>query len=319
MPQGASARILGLPAGKEHLLPRSARSLAPGSYYYVTTWAGRDTLLFRDDDDCRAWISVASALLEEVGGIRLPAWCLLPESVHLIVRDEGTALPSFMRKLLGRYSRARRDLYGTGRRLYGGERYRSVRLEEGELVAVFSHVAHLPASSGLVLFPDTWEWCSTQDWLGSSTSGITWLDPALAGCPASERAGMIRRILDTAAAPLSLAAGRGRGHAVEKRADAPRMLPSDPAGLLAKELGVRKRVLLAPKGREQRKIRHRAFEECRTRWGMNFAEIARAFGVTPGAVVQALSGPVRACRPVRTGPPRRRPVRKKDENQERLL
>lgn len=300
-------------------MPRSARSLVAGSYYYVTASAGRGILLFRDDADCRAWVSAASDLLKEMDGIRLPAWCLLPDSIHMIVKDEGTMLPSFMRKLLGRYSRARKDIYGTGRRLYGGERYRSVRLEEGELIPAFSHIAHLPAAGGLVLFPDMWQWCSTQEWLGSTASGITWLDPALSGTSASERAAMTRRILDTPCAPFSPGAGRDGVRTGEGPEKAPRMLPSDPAGLLAKEFRVRKGVLLSPKGRDQRRIRHRAFEECRTRWGMNFAEIARAFGVTPGAVVQALSGRARPGRAERAAPSRRRPVRKKDENQERLL
>lgn len=299
-------------------MPRSARSLVAGSYYYVTTRTGRGILLFRDDTDCRAWLSVASALLREMAGIRLPAWCLLPDSIHMIVRDDGTMLPSFMRKLLGRYSRTRKDLYGSGRRLYGGERYRSARLEEGELVPAFSHIAHLPSACGLVLFPEMWQWCSTQEWLGSA-SGITWFDPALSGTAESERAGMVRRILDTPCAPFSPGAGRDRGRACDLPEKAPRMLPSDPAGLLAKELRVRKGVLLAPKGREQRRMRHRAFMECRKRWGMNFAEIARAFGVTPGAVVQALSSSPRTVRLGREVRRKRSPVRRMDENQERLL
>jgi len=84
------------------------------------------------------------------------------------------------------------------------------------------------------------------------------------------------------------------------------MLPADPAGILARELSLRRGDLVRPRGLEMKRIRHKAFEICRSRWGMSFAEIARAFGVTPAAVVQALSTGEKRRRPQRRGAARQR-------------
>jgi hypothetical protein len=270
-------------------------------------------LLFRDAPDFQAWLGIAAGLLGRFDGMRIAGWCLLPESTHLLVYDEGTGLGGFMRLLQGRYSRSRTDVFGTGRRLYGAERFHSRRLAGAEgAVDALRLIHQLPASSGLVLFPDMWRWSSCAQWLSGRREPPTSDVEELDRCVEARYPSGPRGLVDDPAPPPDLKAFSAVpvDAAPTPAEHAPRMLPADPAGLLAREWGIRRTVLVSPGGREARRRRHEAFAECRRRWGMTFAEIARAFGVTPGAVIQALSPP--AARPVRKearrqASPRRRP------------
>lgn len=257
-------------------MPRTARALVEGAWYLVSSEAGPGLLLFREDRDYQAFLSCAESLARQERDIELLEWCLLPEALHLLVRDGSTSLGRYMRLLLGRYSRYRSDVRGTGRRLYGGERYRSRMLTDGSaLPGVAAWMHSLPAASGLVLFADAWRWSSIRV---SAFSGVS-LFAEIAEEPDWGSFG-------------------GTGAKVRDREPAPeRMLPADPVAIIAREFGVHRSRLVNPVGRAQKALRHRAFQECRTRWGMNFSEIARAFGVTPAAVISALSPkPVRASR-----------------------
>jgi hypothetical protein len=276
-------------------VPRTARELVPQSWYYVESRAGDGMLLFRDTSDFQSWLGIAADLLGRFDGVRMAGWCLLPESTHLLVFDEGTGLGGFMRLLQGRYSRSRTDVFGTGRRLYGAERFHSRRLAGSKAAVDALRLIHqLPASSGLVLFPDMWRWSSCAQWLSEKreppTVPVEGLDLAVEARYPSGPRGLVDDAspapdLKVLSASPVYAGPSGSGHP-------PRMLPADPAGLLAREWGVGRTILVSPGGREARRRRHEAFRECRSRWGMTFAEIARAFGVTPGAVIQALSPPV---------------------------
>jgi putative transposase len=298
-------------------LPRTARSLYPDTDYFIMSRSGEGMLLFRDDSDFATWLKILPFVQTRFPEIELLAFCLLPDAMCLVVHDSGQVLGDFMRLLQGRYSRARRDVYGSGSRLYGGERFSSIPLPgQGAIGSVLSWVHRLPAEQGLVLFPEMWKWSSFRAY----AAGEDW--PVLNG---SGRVASIlgpdvgkgfRKLVDSSSGEPDWSALRKAGdRQVPKQGSAPRMLPADPAGLVARDLGVRRGDLLKPKGLELRRLRHRAFEECRSRWGMSFAEIARAFGVTPGAVIQALAPEAPAAQPAARKPRQKAPRRaaKKEE------
>lgn len=258
-------------------MPRTARISLPGACYHAWTRAGEGLLLFRDDSDHLAFEKLAAGLLARFPGIRVAGWCALPDELHLTASDEGSDFTSFMRLLLGRYSRHRKDLRGTGRRLYGGERYRSRAFEDrSALTRIADWIHSLPVERGLVLFADSWRW--------SGLRGTIPVQPR-PGLPAE-------------------AAEPDWGSICRSTAPPPpggdRMVPDDPAGIIAREMGIHRSRLVNPRGREDRALRHRAFRECRDRWGMTWAGIARSFGVTPAAVISAVAGRRPAGRPRRS-------------------
>lgn len=253
--------------------------------------SGDGMLLFRDDSDCSAWMRILPSVQARFPGVELLAFCLLPDAMYLMIHDSGEELGDFMRLLQGRYSRARTDVYGSGTRLYGGERFQSIPLPGADrMKSVFSWIHRLPSEHGLVLFPDMWRWSSFRAY----AAGEDW--PALNGARRMRDLlgpdpGMVfKGLVDSRSGEPDWAGLRksGEDHGPVPT-PGPRMLPADPAGLLARDLGVRRTDLLKPRGLELRRLRHSAFLECRSRWDMSFAEIARAFGVTSGAVIQALA------------------------------
>lgn len=262
-------------------MPRKARVSIDGGFYLVSARSGRGLLLFREDSDYASFSRIASPLLPE-NGLRLLSWCLLPGSAHLLLCGDGAGVKRFMRLLLGRYSRTREDVRGSGTGLYGGERYRSrVFTDRAELPAVIRFLHSLPVREGAVLFADAWNWSSLRGSKSTRRDGLK-ADPAL-----SELTGGAR-----------LEPGQGEPEPDWPRfllkaqatppAPAERLLPADPAAILAREFKVHRSRLVNPRGREQQALRHAAFRACRDRWGMNYSEIARTFGVTPAAVINAI-------------------------------
>lgn len=262
-------------------MPRKARVSIDGGFYLVSARSGRGLLLFREDTDYASFSRIASPLLPETG-VRLLSWCLLPVSAHLLLFGDGAGVKRFMRLLLGRYSRTREDVRGTGTGLYGGERYRSrVFTDRAELPSVIRFLHSLPTREGAVLFADAWNWSSLRGSKPARKDGLK-ADPAL-----SELTG-----------GAGLEPGQGEPEPdwtrfllkaqATTQAPAERLLPADPAAILAREFKVHRSRLVNPRGRDQQALRHAAFRTCRDRWGMNYSEIARTFGVTPAAVINAL-------------------------------
>lgn|GEM_PF-576700 len=274
-------------------MPRTARTLRSDTDYFIVSRAGPGFLLFREDSDFSSWIRILPSVQARFPGVELLAFCLLPDAMCMVVHDSGTDLGDFMRLLLGRYSRSRKDVYGTGARLYGGERFASTPLPSSEAArAALCWIHGLPREHGLVLFPEMWRWSSFRAYSSGEDMPVLTGSARASALLGSDRA-LFARMVDAQEPEPDWGSfrrtGVGGGGGGAESDEGPRMLPADPAGLLAKDLGVRRADLLKPRGRPLRRLRHAAFETCRQKWGMTYAEIARAFGVTPGAVIQALS------------------------------
>ncbi len=281
-------------------MPRRARVSIENGFYLVSARAGRGLLLFRDANDFKAFSVLAGVLLDG-SGIGLLAWCLLPDSCNLLLQAGGDGLKRFMRLLLGRYSRTRTDVRGSGLGLYGGERYSSRAFTDAsELPGVIRFIHSLPARDGLVLFSEAWEWTSLRHGKPHGRAGLS-VSPALAGLTSGSD------LAPDPDEPEPDWSGFEIRQPSEPAPPAERFVPADPAAILAREYRVHRSRLVNPRGREQQALRHEAFRECRARWGMNFSEVARAFGVTPAAVINAVGKPEPSMRrepPADTGPGR---------------
>ncbi len=271
------------------IMPRRARVILENGFYLVSARAGPGLLLFRDADDFEAFSALAGALLDE-SRIGLLAWCLLPDSCCMLLRAGGDDLKRFMRLLLGRYSRIRTDVRGSGVGLYGGERYSSRAFTDASaLPGVIRFIHSLPARDGPVLFAEAWKWTSLRQTKPRGRAGLS-ISPALAGLTSG---------FDPVPDPDEPEPDWSGFEIRQSPGPAPpaeRFVPADPAAILAREYRVHRSRLVNPRGREQQALRHEAFRECRARWGMNYSEVARAFGVTPAAVINAVGGPERSMR-----------------------
>jgi putative transposase len=147
-------------------MPRAPRTDVGGLVYHVLNRANARAPLFDDAIDYRSFTEL---LAEERAhtGMRLLAWCLMPNHWHLVLwpRADGD-LARFVRRLTQRHTQARHRRQGTlGQgHLYQG-RYKAFLVQDDpHLLAVCRYVERNPLRAGLVT--------SAADWPHSSLSQL---------------------------------------------------------------------------------------------------------------------------------------------------
>ena len=131
-------------------MPRQTRIEYPGALYHVTTRTNRGEPLFRAPE-------AVEELLAELGtacrktGWRVPAFCVLPDHVHLVLETPLANLVSGMKWWLGTFSLRYNRRHGLRGHLFAA-RYRAVPVDpEGPfLFEACLHVWLNPARAGLL-------------------------------------------------------------------------------------------------------------------------------------------------------------------------
>jgi len=137
-----------------------------GLIYHVWNRANGNLQIFDDEADYAAFEKVLAQAVERTG-IRLLAWCLMPNHWHLVLwpRKERD-LSEFMRWLslthTQRWHSRRRDA-GSGH-LYQG-RFKSFPVQEdGHFPAIVRHIERNPLRAKLVKRAEKWRWSSLWAW-----------------------------------------------------------------------------------------------------------------------------------------------------------
>ncbi len=175
-------------------MPRMARVVVPGLPHHVTQRGNRRQRTFFSADHYQTYLSLLRAWAPRTG-VRIWAYCLMPNHVHLIVVPaHGNALAACMREVHSRYSlqiNAERDWRG---HLWQA-RFASFVMDPAYAVAAARYVAMNPVRAGLVAQPNEWSYSSVGVHLGLAHDGIVdtagygglvddW--PALLACKAQD-------------------------------------------------------------------------------------------------------------------------------------
>jgi putative transposase len=142
---------------------RPRRVSAGGYIYHVLNRGNGRTTIFRKDGDFTAFEQVLSEALERVPGVRLLAYCLMPNHWHLVVwpRKDGE-LSDFMYWLSLTHTQrwhAQHKKVGQGH-LYQG-RFKSFPIaDDDHCLAVCRYVERNALRAGLVKRADRWRWGS---------------------------------------------------------------------------------------------------------------------------------------------------------------
>lgn len=142
-------------------MARLARITLPGIPYHVTQRGNRRQPVFFRDDDYRTYL----ALLREQGerwGLRVWAYCLMTNHVHLIVVPETEH--SLIRGLAETHRRYTRHInFREGWRGYLWQgRFASVPLDEPHLTAAMRYVECNPVEAGMVQVATAYPWSSAR-------------------------------------------------------------------------------------------------------------------------------------------------------------
>lgn len=77
-------------------MPRRARIKSESGFYHVMIRAIDRQIIFKDEEDYDKYRSVFNSYRKEYG-IKLLAWCMMPNHVHLLIKDTSDSISSFFR------------------------------------------------------------------------------------------------------------------------------------------------------------------------------------------------------------------------------
>lgn len=146
-------------------MPREARIVVPGVAHHVTQRGTNRQVVFVSQADRRVYLDLLRENCE-CGGVRVLAYCLMPNHVHLVaVPEDEVALAVVLRRTHGRYAQ-----YFNARKQRSGHlwqnRFYSCPLERTHLLNALAYVERNPVRAGMVSCPEGYEWSSARAHLG---------------------------------------------------------------------------------------------------------------------------------------------------------
>jgi putative transposase len=111
-------------------------------------------------------------------GVKVYAWCLMTNHVHLLLQpSNATGLGWLMKRLSGRQTRYRNRLEGRSGTLWEGRYKSSLVQSEGYLMACCRYIELNPVRARIVEAAQDYPWSSCSARLGYARSNILDLDP----------------------------------------------------------------------------------------------------------------------------------------------
>lgn len=140
-------------------MARPLRLEFAGALYHVTSRGDRKSLIYRDDSDRLAWLSMLAKVCKRFNFV-VHSFCQMTNHYHLLVETIDGNLACGMRQLNGAYTQyfnRRHDL--VGHVLQG--RYKAILVQkESYLLELSRYVVLNPLRAGMVAPLDDWHWSS---------------------------------------------------------------------------------------------------------------------------------------------------------------
>jgi putative transposase len=167
-------------------MARLARVVAPGYPHHVTQRGVRSLSIFRNDADRKMYLQFL-ALEARRFGVKILAWCLMTNHVHLIAvpKDSG-GLAMGIGEAHKRYSRMRNFDEGVRGYLFQG-RFGSCVLDGKHFVSAVRYVEQNPVRAGIVRVPWEYPWSSAGFHVGERESDVLVEEQGLWGFSGSWR------------------------------------------------------------------------------------------------------------------------------------
>jgi putative transposase len=148
--------------GKIKRFFRATRKLnAPNLVSHITQRAAGKEPLFVEDEDYLFLLG----LLKEIAGnysLRLYAFCLMPNHLHLLLSPQEENLYDAMRDLFSRYAMMFNKKYERKGHLFGGPYRQALCLDDGYLLAASLYIHLNPVRAGLARNPAGYRWSSCR-------------------------------------------------------------------------------------------------------------------------------------------------------------
>ncbi len=159
-------------------MARLARVVVPTYPHHVTQRGNRSQRTFFTDEDYQFYVDLL-AKAKAKAEIRIWAYCLMPNHVHLVVVPErADSLSIFFREAHRQYSR-RINFRMSWRGHLWQERFHSFVMDESHLIAAVRYVELNPVRARLCEHPDDWRWSSVHAHLAANDDALTSVAPML--------------------------------------------------------------------------------------------------------------------------------------------
>jgi REP element-mobilizing transposase RayT len=127
--------------------------------YHVTVRRVERSLLFRDEDDYRRYVSLLATTVERFGWTLL-SFCLMPNHIHLLVELREPNLGRGMHWLQKSYARWFNDRHERTGRLFEHRYDPRPVMDDLYFVTVVAYIEQNPVKAGLCATPEGWPWSS---------------------------------------------------------------------------------------------------------------------------------------------------------------
>lgn len=140
-------------------MPRPTRIVATGATYHITARGINGEAIFRDVYDRYDYLALLAKAKRKLR-MRLIAYALMTNHVHLVVQTDGVSISSVVQMIHGEYAAAFNRKFGRTGHLFGG-RFYSRLVEREEYLLELTRYVHLnPVRSGLGDRPEDYPWSS---------------------------------------------------------------------------------------------------------------------------------------------------------------
>lgn len=157
-------------------MPRIARVVVDAFPYHITQRGNRNQQVFFMDDDYREYLKLL-AIYSHRCKLKILAYCLMPNHVHLIViPEEREGLAKAIGETHRKYTRMINFREKWRGYLWQG-RFSSYLLDENYLLSATRYVLLNPVRAGIVKNPQDYKWSSVRHHLGMEKNPLITDEP----------------------------------------------------------------------------------------------------------------------------------------------
>jgi len=278
---------------------RRPRVTGRGVCHHVYAWGNDRHPVFKAEEHYKEYLKYLDIYSGRFG-IDVLCYALMAWHVHLSVFDHNAKLPLFMRGLHGRYAQYYNGVTGRVGHVFG-ERYNNRIVQTDQDNVWLSRYIHRQAvDAGLVKDPGDYRWTSYRAYLGLTE--MSFLRPKIILDQFGRGESVYRRYADFVKGeddgPIDWSefpnSAKEHDNSEEKSSES-LVIPSEEylsdehlLRAVAERMNVSPDVLLDPRGRRERELRHEAFSILVRGFRLSASRISRLFGVTPRTVGRAV-------------------------------
>jgi putative transposase len=160
-------------------MARRPRVFAPGLLYHIIVRGNQQRKTFRTKDDYKAYLDRLEHYRTKYQ-LRIYAYCLMPNHVHLLVESGSAPLGKFMQGLQQSYTQYFNRRYRKVGHLFQG-RYKAIICDKEKYLLALLRYIHLnPVRARLVKRPESYAYSGHRNYLKNSTAKIIDTRPVLA-------------------------------------------------------------------------------------------------------------------------------------------